>query len=721
MPFLFSLSHSFGQQKNGCTPDFEIDSINGLTVYLKPTTTLGGLDTLHGRPGCYWSFGDSTYNSASGHKRVTHTYQYPGRYRIKLRNFMATPFCGDTVSKFVNVTGTPGKKCPMAKIDFSYQNIGADTIEVTFDCIDNIGSRSIFWNIDGKQTNGQSTVVYKKYRHDIFSGVLTIGEGSGCPSARSVFIIDTFNHTPQYICNNVRGVGRTSTSNFLTPNTVYFESAGGRIQSSLAPFNDYDITWDFGDGSFSYDSLHTKHWYRYDSTYEVSVKFENSKIGCSKTFYYNVDVKTCQAAVDVVGGLSYREAYDTIKLQNKSVGKNLKYTWNLGNGNSSNNLNENLYFTQPLTSYKFGLKVEDTVGGCTSSYSNSVFVREPICNAKFDFSEGIGQYVIDFANNSEGKRLKYKWYFGDGNTSTIANPTHAYSNYGIYNVSLVILDTLSNYSDSTVKSIQIKYTPSCNADFDFSRQGNSNKIIFENKSNGGLLSNLWYFGDGDSSTSKDPEHEYDTTGTYFVTLLINDTSGCSDSVTQMVKITPPLCKAYFTLAVDTQLNFTLFAIEQSSGANLNYRWFFGDGDSSSQQTPTHTYSAYGTYALCLKVWNNVCTDYFCDSFNLDSLGNFSFKNGFKLIVLSEDEVGTNSLEHSNLEVYPNPATSQLTISGLEESSQIEVIGIDGKVYKTLAASGKNELNVDLIDLNSGIYILKVQGVDKTTLFRFIKQ
>ncbi|WP_196139567.1 S8 family serine peptidase [Aliikangiella sp. G2MR2-5] len=124
---------------------------------------------------------------------------------------------------------------------------------------------------------------------------------------------------------------------------------------------------------------------------------------------------------------------------------------------------------------------------------------------------------------------------------------------------------------------------------------------------GSLISWSWDFGDGNTSSEQNPTHLYASSGNYVVVLTVSDDQGASDSATQTVSLNDgnnqtPTSSFSFT-ANATQVDFS----DQSSdpdGTIVGWSWDFGDGSSSNEQNPSHTYAADGTYTVVLTVTDN---------------------------------------------------------------------------------------------------------------------
>lgn len=129
-------------------------------------------------------------------------------------------------------------------------------------------------------------------------------------------------------------------------------------------------------------------------------------------------------------------------------------------------------------------------------------------------------------------------------------------------------------------------------------------VHFVNNSKGGFAYH-WDFGvlnsTTDVSTEKEPSFTYPDTGTYTVELLVNPGSTCPDSITRLVKVYPKF-HAAFTDSGSKCPGSELKFIDQSSSTIkpiISWKWDFGDGDSTYDQNPKHTYIAGGIYNVIL--------------------------------------------------------------------------------------------------------------------------
>lgn len=139
-------------------------------------------------------------------------------------------------------------------------------------------------------------------------------------------------------------------------------------------------------------------------------------------------------------------------------------------------------------------------------------------------------------------------------------------------------------------------------------------FVFQNFSTGPITHYHWDFGipgvTDDTSNQHFPAFTYSDTGIYTITLEVYSASGCADTQTAVVYVYPNLFALMSAQdgCTNTPLNF--LDLSTSTYGDINsWLWSFGDGDTSHQQNPTHTYTASGTYTVQLIVGTaNGCAD-----------------------------------------------------------------------------------------------------------------
>ena len=193
----------------------------------------------------------------------------------------------------------------------------------------------------------------------------------------------------------------------------------------------------------------------------------------------------------------------------------------------------------------------------------------------------------------------------------------------------------------------------CQANFTSTQVSASDSTFFINLFSGtnASTSYFWDFGDNSFSTDENPIHLFAQSGTYYVCLTIMDsTTNCYDTFCDYLTVVVAGgngCQAYFwsslvwaPLAPPNTYEFFDF----SSGNASNWLWSFGDGTTSTQQNPVHTYSPTGSgfYQVCLTIEEYdpltqalICTDTYCDSIYM--LNQFSCQADFYAQNLGNNE------------------------------------------------------------------------------------
>ena len=148
----------------------------------------------------------------------------------------------------------------------------------------------------------------------------------------------------------------------------------------------------------------------------------------------------------------------------------------------------------------------------------------------------------------DGTIEKYVWDFGDGHTRSTTNPkiTHTYDEAGTYTVELVVYDDQGAESEPYTKSITIAPPEKPTACFSASptRGTAPLRVKFSNCSTGEIDSYHWDFGDGGTSTSREPTHTYQKPGKYTVSLTVRGPGG-EDTETKRdyITVTSPIPEA----------------------------------------------------------------------------------------------------------------------------------------------------------------------------------
>ncbi len=166
----------------------------------------------------------------------------------------------------------------------------------------------------------------------------------------------------------------------------------------------------------------------------------------------------------------------------------------------------------------------------------------PIVNTNGPYSGRAGESITFSStgtNDPDGTIMEYLWRFGDGYTSTSANPTHTYRSAGTYTVTLTVKDNSGASNMATTQCTVTAPTPT-NQDPVAAINGpysgkEDSSITFSSAGSrdpdGNVAEYSWDYGDGQTGSGANPSHIYEDAGTYTVTLRVTDNQGASDTAT----------------------------------------------------------------------------------------------------------------------------------------------------------------------------------------------
>ena len=234
-----------------------------------------------------------------------------------------------------------------------------------------------------------------------------------------------------------------------------------------------------------------------------------------------------------------------------------------------------------------------------------VVASAPVADFFSSAQVGSSPFLVSFVDRSEGSLpLEYLWAFGDGTTSKEQSPTHIYRSDGRYTVTLTVTNSIGQDSKSLAGFIAVGDQPG--VDFAASPvQGSIPLVVtFSSFSNNTVQSWDWDFGDGSSASVQNPTHTYTKPGIFSVTLSASNEFGTGLITKSGIINTGVVPEAEFIAEV-RQGNppLTVKFHDFSSGSPLAWFWDFGDGTTSTEKDPVHTYTQEGRYSTTLQVAN----------------------------------------------------------------------------------------------------------------------
>jgi gliding motility-associated-like protein len=364
--------------------------------------------------------------------------------------------------------------------------------------------------------------------------------------------------------------------------------------------------WDFGDGSATTTTGSPVHSFTTAGSYTVKLKATSTQ-GCEDTLSTVVTIAPSPnvSSFDADANVCINTA---VTFNNTSSPFPNSSQWDYGDGTPLDNSRNGSHTYSTAGTYHVTLY--NSFSNCDGSVTQDVTVVGPPA-ADFTGTNITGckpPMTSSFTDQSVGA-TSWLWDFGDGTQSTLKNPTHTYSAYGSFTVTLTASTaagcsnpkTKVNYVNITKPLISIPALPAYGC----------SPLVFNPTIAAtvvdGIASYHWDFGNGVTFDGASPPPQTYTTGTYNVSLTITTNGGCTASTTGIVKVgtTQPVSDfsaVPTTECVKKNVQFT----DKSTGGADQWLWDFGDGVSSTDQNPVHQYLKPGTYVVKLIAYNHGC-------------------------------------------------------------------------------------------------------------------
>jgi len=371
------------------------------------------------------------------------------------------------------------------------------------------------------------------------------------------------------------------------------------------------------------------------------------------------------------------------------------WSWDFGDGNTSSLQNPSNSYNDPGN---YTVKLVVTGPGGVDSITKTDYITvnyyPPTADFTSDVTSGIAPLTVNFTDLSLDSVDSWDWTFGDGNTSTDQHPQHVFTNPGLYTVSLTATGPGGNNSHTKIDYIEVDY-PAPTAGFTGSPTSGLPPlgVTFNDLSADSVNSWSWSFGDGSTSNVQNPAHLYEEAGSYTVVLTVSGPGG-NDSETKanyiVISDLPPLAdfsgdpiSGFFPL----QVNFS----DLTAGAVTEWKWYFGDGNTSISQNPSHTYENSGNYSVSLLATGPG--------------GNDSISKENYISVL----VGVEEYGRDVIKVYPNPCTDFLLVSSQKAVRSISIADLIGNIVydEKFVCPAPCEKKISMIEMNPGIFFCRI--------------
>jgi gliding motility-associated-like protein len=466
------------------------------------------------------------------------------------------------------------------------------------------------------------------------------------------------------------------------PLTVDFTSVLSNVRN---------VKWDLGDGSTSTLPNPT---YTYIDTGRYVVMLigtDSNSCNIADTAYIDVWVRDDSLNADFSDS-TIIDCYSKQITLTANTYPTSQYVWDFGDGNTSTANGSVTHVYNRPGGYHVSLSISDTSKCNLQADFETTVIVPPVVRINLNPTDTIGciPLTIHFGNTTSSNG-HYVWDFGNGDSSTIKDPTYTFTKGGHYTVTVSLYDsTTCNKTDQVVLHV-FAIDSSADADFTVDRQFffcDSVRVTVQSDYVGENWE-TWNFGDGFTSTANPVSHTY--VGPTF------------DTITHIIYDSRKICKYYDTAQVIISLSplQTFVAVPDTIGCvpfttqlygaspllTTHYYWYFPGGDTAIGSIVQHTFSPTGTYqVLCISIDSNACV-------NLDS--------NYATIVVIDDSV------HARFSIQTlNSCDSDLSIKLINSST-------NATQYYWSIGQGTNSTAVDTAVhfYLPGTYTIKLLAVD----------
>jgi len=558
-----------------------------LVVTFTDTSTVSGT-------GYSWSFPGGNPSTSSDQNPVVR-YDIPGTYDVSLTVTGAHGSYTETKNGFITV-----RLSIVPTADFTASPLsGQRPLTVQFTDLSTSNPTEWYWTFGDDNVSNMQNPIHTYANPGTYTVSLTARNsgGSSTPAVKTDYIT----------VSGPRADFTASPRSGTRPLTVYF--------TDLSTGNPTQWAWDFNNDGVTDSYERNPIWtYPADGTYTVRLTVDYSYPWAhteTKTAYITVSqIPAPEAQFSATPQSGIRPL--TVRFTDLSTGNPTSWLWDFGDGTTSSERNP-VYTYQSEGSYAVSLTATNEGGSNTNTKSAYIVVNDvppPVADFSASPRSGTRPLTVDFTDLSTGNPTGWAWDFQNDGTidSYDQHPTWTYNAVGTYAVKLTV--TNEGGSDTNLKTayITISDIPAPLSEFTASPRSGTRPLTvnFIDQSTGNPTSWSWDFGEGTFSTERNPSHTYASPGAYTVRLNVSNSAGYNiNTKTAYIQVNDiAMPAANFIATPLTKITpLTVSFTDTSTGGPTTWLWDFGDGTTSTLQSPTHTYTTPRRYTVTLTVSN----------------------------------------------------------------------------------------------------------------------
>jgi len=530
----------------------------------------------------HWDFGDGTTSTLP---RPSHTYQAPGTYMVTLTTVRDNGNeCGSTDVSVAEITISPN---PEATFTFAPECLNRAMLFRDNSSVAGENNQVVewLWDFGDGTTSSEQHPRHTYTAAKEYQVMLQVKTNSGCSSVVTKKVLVESAPVADF---DVTGACQGEEIAFKDKSTYTTEPVTG-------------WHWDFGDGTTK-TQQHPEHTFSTSATYPVTLTLTFAS-GCQTSITRQVVINPKPEVKIELPDVCILDEAQFVNKSTISEGT-LTYLWEFGDGHTSTEVNPKHRYTAEKV-YTVRLTASSDKG-CSETIEVQYMVSGAYPKADFTADQFCQQQGVQFTDASTvpfGRIVRWEWDFGDGTTGFEQHPKHVYAKAATYQV------TLKAYSGIICESIVTKtitVSPNPIAQFQTGNVCDKEAVVFQSTSGverGNIVSYHWDFGDGEgTSTLENPQYTYANPGTYPVMLTVTTDEGCQDADTKLVTVyaRPTAAFSPVQACISDEVSFRDES-SMSVGKIVSWYWSFGDGSTSIEQHPRHSYGQAKSYKVKLEV------------------------------------------------------------------------------------------------------------------------
>jgi PKD repeat protein len=561
-----------------------------------------------------WSFGDDSTENATEQNPI-HTYADPGTYTVSVNATNANGSDIQTREEYIKVRPAAVPHILPTADFFGIPTSGVVPLTVTF--TDLSTNTPIAWNWSFGDHSSENATEQNPVHNYANPGTYTVSLNTSNADGSDTQIREEYiKVTVIPLAPPVADFSGDPTSG-VAPLTVTFSDLSSDTPTSW--------NWSFGDDSSENATVQNPiHTYANSGTYTVSLNATNVDGSDTKIWTDCISVSTVPVAPlipeplisNFTGEPTSGPAPLTVQFNDTSTGPHNQWVWNFGDGNTSFDQNPLYTFNEP-GSYSILLNVSQASGDAVSTtHEDYITVVTPLIPLPLNATALIPKFTgtptsgpapltVQFNDTSTGPHDQWEWDFGDGNTSSDQNPLYTFNEPGSYSILLNVSqaggDTVSTTHEDYITVSAVPLEPPV---VDFSGEPTSGvaplTVIFADSSSNTPTSWNWSFGDDSTEnvTARNPVHTYTNPGTYSVSLNATNTAGLNVTTkTSYINVAAAPLGPVADFSGTPTSGFAPLTVQFNDLSTgfvnpVTYLWDFGDGSTSTERNPSHTYTVY---------------------------------------------------------------------------------------------------------------------------------